>query len=120
MVKRQATRGLGTAHAASTVFGPFQKHIVKLAISALPFKQWSEEGNGPKFLKKRIIKEHTKCNVTEAIFYEKQYILVPNRVGIFGTGVTFRSRSDVNQAVAVPSRLQLCAVLGSSGIRLYE
>jgi hypothetical protein len=29
-------------------------------------------------------------------------------------------RSDVSQAVAGPFRLQLCAMLGNSGIKLFE
>ena len=37
--------------------------------------------------------------------------MLPNTVDVFGTGITLHGRSDVSQAVAGPSRLQLCAVL---------
>ena len=44
----------------------------------------------------------------------------PNRVDVSGTGITLPGHADVSQAAAGPCRLQLCAVLGSSGIKLSE
>jgi hypothetical protein len=54
--------------------------------------------------------------LTEVIHCVEQCTHAPKRVDVFGKGVTFSGRSDVSQAVAGPSRLQLCAVLMSSGI----
>jgi hypothetical protein len=44
----------------------------------------------------------------------------PNRVNVFGTGMTLPGHADVSQAAAGPCRLQLDAVLGSSDIKLSE
>jgi hypothetical protein len=44
----------------------------------------------------------------------------PNRVDVFGTGITLPGRAGVSQAAAGPCRLQLCPVLGSSGVKLSE
>jgi hypothetical protein len=42
------------------------------------------------------------------------------RVDIFGTVITFPGRSGVSQALAGVVLLQLCAVLGRSGIKSSE
>ena len=46
--------------------------------------------------------------------------MLANRVDVLGTDITFSGRSDVNQAVAGLIRLQQCAVLGISDIKLSE
>jgi hypothetical protein len=51
---------------------------------------------------------------------DRQCTPTPNRVYVFGTGITLPGRADVSQAAAGPCRLQLCAVLGSSGVKLAE
>ena len=51
---------------------------------------------------------------------DRQCIRTPNRVDVFGTGITLPGRDVVSQAAAGPCRLQLCAVLGSSDIKLSE
>ena len=46
--------------------------------------------------------------------------MLPNRVDVFGTGLTLLGRSDVSQAVTGLFRLQICAVLGLCRIKLPE
>jgi hypothetical protein len=50
----------------------------------------------------------------------RQCTFTPNRVDVFGTGITLPGHADVSQAAAGPCRLQLYAVLGSSGVKLPE
>jgi hypothetical protein len=47
-------------------------------------------------------------------------LMLPYTVGIFGAGIMLPGPSDMCQAEAGPSQLQLCAVLGSAGIMLSE
>jgi hypothetical protein len=52
--------------------------------------------------------EHRQCTPT------------PNRLHVSATGITLSGSADMSKAVAKPCQLQLCAVLGSSGIKLSE
>jgi hypothetical protein len=62
-----------------------------------------------------------QCNFNRSDFYyEKQCTHAYDRADIFGTGVTLHGYSDMSQAVARLAKLQLCAVLGISGIKLSE
>ena len=72
------------------------------------------------FLREIYYKEHTECNFNISDFIPRNNVLMLNRVDIFETAATCSGRSDVSQAVARPSRMQLCAVLGSSGTKLSE
>jgi hypothetical protein len=54
------------------------------------------------------------------LFYCEERVHATIRVYIFGTGITFYGRSDVSQTVVGPSRLQLCAVLERSRVKLSE
>jgi len=45
---------------------------------------------------------------------------IPNRLNVFGTGITLPGHSDVSQAASGPYCLQLCAALASSGIKISE
>jgi hypothetical protein len=58
--------------------------------------------------------------VIERCDEDKKSTRTPNRVDVFGTRITLPGYADVSQAEAGPCRLQLCAVLGSSGIKLSE
>lgn len=58
--------------------------------------------------------------VIERCDRDRQCTPIPNRVNVFGTGMTLLGLADVRQAVARPCSLQLCVVLGSSGIKLSE
>jgi hypothetical protein len=51
---------------------------------------------------------------------DRQCACTPNRVDVFGSGITSPGRADMSHAAAGPCRLQLCAVLRSSGIKLSE
>jgi hypothetical protein len=51
---------------------------------------------------------------------ERQYTPTPNRVDVSGTGMILPGCADVSEAAAGPCRLQLCAMLGSSGIKFPE
>ena len=64
------------------------------------------------FNRNKLLKNTQNVTLTEVIYGERQCTHVVNRVDVFGTGVTLSGRSDVNQAVAGPFPLQLCAVLG--------
>jgi hypothetical protein len=65
-------------------------------------------------------KERDISCVIERCLEDRQCTPTPNRVDVFGTGTTLPGRADVSQAAAGPRRLQLCAVLGCSGINLSE
>jgi hypothetical protein len=56
--------------------------------------------------------------VIEGCLEDRQCAPTPNRIDVSGTAITLPGHADVSQAAAGPSRLQLCAVLGSSGIKL--
>jgi hypothetical protein len=58
--------------------------------------------------------------VIERCDEDRQCTRTPNRVDVYGTCIILPGRADVSQAAAGPCRLQLCAVLGSSGIKLSE
>ena len=58
--------------------------------------------------------------VIECCDEDRQCTCTPKRIDVFGTGITLSGCDDVSQAAARPCRLQLCAVLGSSGIKLSE
>jgi hypothetical protein len=47
----------------------------------------------------------------------RQCTPTPNRIDVSGT---LPGRADVSEAAAGPCRLQLCVVLGSSGITVSE
>jgi hypothetical protein len=51
---------------------------------------------------------------------DKQCPPTSNRIDVSGTGITLPGHADVSEAVARLCRLQLCAVLGSSGVKLSE
>jgi hypothetical protein len=51
---------------------------------------------------------------------DKQRIRTPNNINALGTGITLSGHADVSQAAAGPCRLQLCAVLGSSDMHVYQ
>jgi hypothetical protein len=58
--------------------------------------------------------------VIERCDEDRQCTRNPKRVDVFGTGIILPGRADVSQAAAGQCRLQLCAVLGNSGIKLSE
>jgi hypothetical protein len=51
---------------------------------------------------------------------KRQCTRTPNRADVIGTGITLPGCADMSQAGARLLRLQLCAVLWSSGIKLAE
>jgi hypothetical protein len=114
VVKRQAGQGGRTAHAAPTVFCPFQKHIVVKLAGLL------SNGSGASKIFNRNKLTHKLYLWQKWSYYKKECTHAPNTTDIFGTGLTLFGRSDVSQSVAGPSRLQLCAALGSSSIKLSE
>jgi hypothetical protein len=69
-----------------------------------------------KFLPGGLLIEHTKFNFNISDLIAKDNVHhTPNTGDIFVTGITLPGY-NVSQAVARLCRLQLCAVLGSSGI----
>jgi hypothetical protein len=56
----------------------------------------------------------------EVILFARNSVLTLVTIDIFGTGIALRVRFDVSQAVVGQCRLQLCAVLRSSGTKLPE
>jgi hypothetical protein len=58
--------------------------------------------------------------VIECCDEDRQRTPTPNTVDVSGTGITLPDHADVSQAAAGLCRLQLCAELGSSGIKLSE
>jgi hypothetical protein len=51
---------------------------------------------------------------------DRQCTPTPNRLHVSGTGITLSGYADMGKAMAKPCQLQLCAVLGSLGIKLSE
>ena len=73
-----------------------------------------------KFLRRGLLIEHVKFNLKITDFIEIDNTRTPNRVDVFGTCITLPGHAEESQAAADPCRLQLCAVLRSSGIKLSE
>jgi hypothetical protein len=70
--------------------------------------------------KRFTVKRDIVSRVIEHCDEDIQHTTTPNRVDVSGTGITLPGCADVSQAVARPCRIQLCTVLGSSGIKLSE
>jgi hypothetical protein len=58
--------------------------------------------------------------VIERFAEDRQCTPTPNRTDASRTGITLPGRADVSETAAGPCRLQLRAVLGSSGMKLPE
>jgi hypothetical protein len=61
------------------------------------------------------MKEHTGLILLRETMYSGS-----QQIDISGIGITLGGHSNISQVVAGPSHLQLCAVLGSSGIKLSK
>jgi hypothetical protein len=84
------------------------------------FQQWSEL-ECQKFV--TIIHSKGKGIISRVVEHcddDRQCTRTTNRVDVFGTGITLSSHAHMSQAAAGLCRLQHCAVLGSSGIKLSE
>jgi hypothetical protein len=87
---------------------------------AMLFKHWSKLECQTFLTKWFIAKRDIISRVIECCDEDRQCTPTPNRIDVSGTGITLPGCANVSEAAAGLCWLQLCAELGSSGIRLSE